>query len=85
MVAVGSFFFFFNTLYYYLTGSYEANPNVWYEVIGPLHNPILWGLSFIFVEVQLIIQNQINQRKSMIKFSNLKLLFIQITKGFIFD
>jgi hypothetical protein len=63
MVAFGSYFLF-NTLYYYLTGSYEAHPSVWYEVIGPLHNPNLWGLAFIFVGVPLIIQSKIKQRKS---------------------
>jgi hypothetical protein len=57
MVAFGSYFLF-NTLYYYLTGSYEAHPSVWYEVIGPLHNPNLWGLAFIFVGVPLIIQSK---------------------------
>ena len=63
MVAFGSYFLF-NTLYYYLTGSYEAHPSVWYEVIGPLHNPNLWGLAFILVGVPLIIQSKIKQRKS---------------------
>ena len=63
MVAFGSYFLF-NTLYYYLTGSYEAHPSVWYEVIGPLHNPNLWGIAFILVGVPLIIQNKIKQRKS---------------------
>ena len=61
MVAFGSYFLF-NTLYYYLTGSYEAHPSVWYEVIGPLHNPNLWGLAFIFVGVPLIIQGMIKKR-----------------------
>ncbi len=62
MVAFGSYFLF-NTLYYYLTGSYEAHPSVWYEVIGPLHNPNLWGLAFIFVGIPLIIQSKIKQRQ----------------------
>ena len=62
MVAFGSYFFF-NTLYYYLTGSYEAHPSVWYEVIGPLHNPNLWGLAFILVGVPLIIKSKIRHRK----------------------
>ncbi len=63
MLAFGSYFLF-NTLYYYLTGSYDAHPSVWYEVIGPLHNPNLWGLAFIFVGVPLIIQSKIKQRNS---------------------
>jgi hypothetical protein len=59
-VVLGAFgsYFLFNTLYYYLTGSYEAHPSVWYEVIGPLHNPNLWGLAFIFLGVPLIIQSR---------------------------
>ena len=57
MVAFGSYFLF-NTLYYYLTGSYEAHPSVWYEVIGPLHNPNLWGLAFILVGIPLIIRGR---------------------------
>ena len=61
MVAFGSYFLF-NTLYYYLTGTYTAHPSVWYEVIGPLHNPNLWGLAFIFVGVPLIIQGKIKKR-----------------------
>jgi DMSO/TMAO reductase YedYZ heme-binding membrane subunit len=63
MVAFGSYFLF-NTLYYYLTGSYQAHPSVWYEVIGPLHNPNLWALAFIFVGVPLIIQSKLKQRKT---------------------
>ena len=61
MVAFGGYFLF-NTLYYYLTGSYQAHPSVWYEVIGPLHNPNLWGLAFIFVGLPLIIQGCIKKR-----------------------
>ena len=56
MVAFGGYFLF-NTLYYTLTCGYEAHPSVWYEVIGPLHNPNLWGLAFIFVGIPLIIQS----------------------------
>jgi hypothetical protein len=58
MVAFGGYFLF-NTLYYTLTGGYGAHPSVWYEVIGPLHNPNLWGLAFIFVGVPLIIQGKL--------------------------
>ena len=57
LLAFGSYFLF-NTLYYYLTGSYQAHPSVWYEVIGPLHNPNLWGLAFIFLGAPLIIQSR---------------------------
>ena len=53
MIAFGSYFVF-NTLYYYLTGTYRAHPSVWYEVIGPLHNPNLWAIALIFLGVPLI-------------------------------
>jgi hypothetical protein len=52
-VAFGSYFVF-NTLYYFLTGTYSAHPSVWYEVIGPLHNPNLWAIAFVFLGVALI-------------------------------
>ncbi len=61
MVAFGSYFLF-NTLYYYLTGSYQAHPSVWYEVIGPLHNPNLWGTAFVFLGVPLIIRGLIKPK-----------------------
>jgi hypothetical protein len=63
MIAFGGYFLF-NTIYYYLTGSYEAHPSVWYEVIGPLHNPNLWSLTFIFVGVPLVIQGWIKKRSN---------------------
>jgi hypothetical protein len=47
-------YFVFTVFYYYLTGSYEAHPSVWYEVISPMHNPNLWSLSFILVGLPLI-------------------------------
>ncbi len=53
MVAFGSYFVF-NTLYYFLTGTYSAHPSVWYEVIGPLHNPNLWAIAFVFLGFPLI-------------------------------
>jgi hypothetical protein len=48
-------YFLFNTLFYYLTGSYEAHPSVWYEVIGPLHNPYLWCASFVFLGAAVLV------------------------------
>ena len=53
LVAFGGYFLF-NAIYYYLTGGYEAHPSVWYEIIGPLHNPNLWALAFIFVGLPLV-------------------------------
>ena len=60
MVAVGSYFLF-SSIYYYLTGGYQAHPSVWYEVIGPPHNPNLWALAFVFVGVPLIIRDRIKK------------------------
>jgi hypothetical protein len=59
MVAFGSYFLF-NTLFYFLTGGYVAHPSVWYEVIGPLHNPNLWALALIVLGVPLIIKNRLS-------------------------
>jgi len=47
-------YFVFNVFYYYLTGGYAAHPSVWYEVIGPLHNPNLWAIALVFLGVPLI-------------------------------
>jgi hypothetical protein len=54
LVAFASYFVF-NTLYYFLTGAYSAHPSVWYEVIGPLHNPNLWAIALVFLGVPLIV------------------------------
>ena len=48
-------YFVFNTFFYYLTGGYEAHPSVWYEVIGPLHNPYLWCASFVLLGSAILI------------------------------
>jgi hypothetical protein len=48
-------YFVVTTFYYYLTGGYSAHPSVWYEVIGPLHNPNLWVIALVFLGVPLII------------------------------
>jgi hypothetical protein len=47
-------YFVFTTISYYLTGGYQAHPSVWYEVIGPLHNPNLWCIAFIFLGTAII-------------------------------
>ena len=60
MMSFGGYFIF-SLLYYYLTGGYAAHPNVWYEMIGPLHNPnLLWCVTFLFLGLALITR----QRKS---------------------
>lgn len=53
-------YFIFNTLVYFLTGGYEAHPSVWYEVIGPLHNPNLWCGAFIFLGLALLAHKENN-------------------------
>jgi hypothetical protein len=61
MTAFGSYFLF-NLLYFYLTGGYEAHPSVWYEVIGPNHNPNLWGVAFIFIGLPVLIHSKIKKQ-----------------------
>jgi hypothetical protein len=53
MMAFGGYFIF-NLLIYVLTGGYVAHPNVWYEVIGPPHNPNLWCVTFLFLGLALL-------------------------------
>jgi magnesium-transporting ATPase (P-type) len=60
MVAFGGYFVF-NTITYYLTGGYEAHPSVWYEVIGPLHNPNLWCVAFIFLGLAVLVRSKIKK------------------------
>jgi hypothetical protein len=51
-------YFVFNTLVYYLSGGYEAHPSVWYEVIGPLHNPYLWCATFVFLGLAVLVSGR---------------------------
>ena len=60
MVALGGYFVF-NLFYYYLTGAYPAHPSVWYEVIGPLHNPNLWAIALLFLGAPLIVYGKIKK------------------------
>jgi hypothetical protein len=55
-------YFVITTLYYYLTGGYAAHPSVWYEVIGPLHNPNLWVIALIFLGIPLLIYGRIRRQ-----------------------
>jgi hypothetical protein len=57
MTAFGGYFIF-NVFYYYLTGGYSAHPSVWYEVIGPLHNPNLWAIALVFLGVPLVVYDR---------------------------
>jgi hypothetical protein len=57
-VAFGGYFVF-NTLVYYLTGGYDAHPSVWYEVIGPLHNPYLWCVAFVFLGLAVLVRGKV--------------------------
>ncbi|HMK94608.1 MAG TPA: hypothetical protein VK536_04315 [Candidatus Limnocylindrales bacterium] len=60
LVAFASYFIF-NLFYYYLTGTYSAHPSVWYEVIGPLHNPNLWAVALILLGVPLMVYGKIKK------------------------
>lgn len=57
LVAFGAYFIF-NVFYYYFTGGYNANPSVWYEVIGPLHNPNLWTIALAFLGAAVLIHGK---------------------------
>ena len=63
MSAFGGYFIF-NTLFYYLTGGYDAHPSVWYEVIGPLHNPYLWCSSFVLLGLAVIVYSFTKKKES---------------------
>jgi uncharacterized membrane protein HdeD (DUF308 family) len=60
ILALGAYFLF-NMSYYYLTGGFEAHSSVWYEVIGPLHNPYFWCLSFFFLGFAVLIHGNSSQ------------------------
>jgi magnesium-transporting ATPase (P-type) len=60
-LAFGSYFIF-NTAVYYLTGGYGGHPSVWYEVIGPLHNPYLWCASFAFLGLAILIYSRAKKK-----------------------
>jgi hypothetical protein len=58
MTAFGGYFVF-SLLYFYLTGGYAPHPNVWYEIIGPLHNVNLWWcVTFLFLGLALLISSK---------------------------
>jgi hypothetical protein len=61
LVAFGGYFIF-NLFYYYLTGGYPAHPSVWYEVIGPLHNPNLWAIALVFLGVPVLIYSKLRKQ-----------------------
>jgi magnesium-transporting ATPase (P-type) len=50
-------YFVFNVFFYYFTGGYEANPSVWYEVVGPLHNPYFWCFTLFFLGLVLVLRS----------------------------
>jgi hypothetical protein len=54
-------YFVVTTIYYYVTGGYSAHPSVWYELIGPLHNPNLWVIALVFLGLPLIIYGKIRK------------------------
>ncbi len=59
-------YFVFNTVFYFLTGGYETHPSVWYEVIGPLHNPYLWCAFFVLLGSAVLIYGH-NAKRSQIQ------------------
>jgi hypothetical protein len=61
VIVVFGGYFIFNTIIYYLSGGYEAHPSVWYEVIGPLHNPNLWCVAFIFLGLAVLVRGKIKE------------------------
>jgi len=64
LVTVFGAYFIFNIVYYYLTGGYAAHPSVWYEIIGPLHNPDLWCVSFVLLGLPMIVYGRSNEHKN---------------------
>jgi magnesium-transporting ATPase (P-type) len=48
-------YFLFNVFFYYSTGGYGANPSVWYEIIGPLHNPYFWCFTLFFLGLSVVL------------------------------
>jgi hypothetical protein len=59
VIAAFGGYFIFTTIIYYLTGGYEAHPSVWYEIIGPLHNPNLWCIAFVFLGLAVLVRNRV--------------------------
>ncbi|MGD0645568.1 MAG: hypothetical protein ABSA75_11750 [Candidatus Bathyarchaeia archaeon] len=66
LTAFGAYFLF-SIMYFYLTGSYPAHPSVWYEIIGPTHNPNLWAVAFIFIGVPVLVSSKIKKREQQKK------------------
>ncbi len=54
VIVAFSSYFIFNTVYYLITGGYEANPSVWYEVISPMHNANLWTMALLVIGLPMI-------------------------------
>ncbi len=55
-------YFLFNVFFYYSTGGYHANPSVWYEVVGPLHNPYFWCFSLFFLGLVAILRSNRSEK-----------------------
>ena len=45
----------------FITGGYNAHPSVWYELIGPLHNPNPWVIALVFLGLPLIIYGRMRR------------------------
>jgi len=60
LVTLGAYFVF-HLFYYYAVGGYAPDPPVWYEVIGPLHDPNLWALALLFLGAPLIAYGKLHR------------------------
>jgi hypothetical protein len=58
LAGLGSYFIL-TTIYYFATGGYNAHPSVWYELIGPLHNPNLWVIALLFLGVPVMLYGRV--------------------------
>ncbi|MEM2703018.1 MAG: hypothetical protein QXR45_07640 [Candidatus Bathyarchaeia archaeon] len=48
------FYFILILILYLLAGGYHGRPAVWMEILGPVHNPDLWCLSFLLLGLRLL-------------------------------
>jgi len=62
LVTFGAYFIF-HVFYYYSTGGYNANPSVWYEVIGPLHNTNLWTIALAFLGTAVLVHSKTEKNR----------------------
>lgn len=49
------FYFVLILVLYLFAGGYHKRPTVWMEILGPVHNPDLWCLSFLLLGLRLLV------------------------------